>query len=1757
MSGIRHNPLSDISDLRELLDSAYLASAILQELVQNTDDAGSRTLYLASHPGLPASAHPLLRVPALLVLNDGHFRKQDAKAIPYKGLGAKGNDTATIGKFGRGLKSVFHLCEAFFYTASRGQPGIEWKDYDPILNPWESTGFHRDWEGVKREVLVEEMQAAINAWPHCLDQWFLLWLPLRSESLLGGTAPISNEYPVASDFLEPAQARRMAVFMPLLRSLAAYGAWQLSDGSPVQLYEVRREQEAGRSAFRLGTLRAGTRGPVQGVIGCNRGGERDWEYRFSGLEMLGENRELDQIKATRPGWPESPTFDRETGAERMEPDKAEQHAAAVFGVMPDRAQPGASLAVSDSVFLPLSGHEATRDDHAFHLLLHGYFFVDAGRRARIGEGDPKDGHAVPADWNRVLERELQHPLLLPALDEFVREAELDGDLATSLTRGIEGSEALKKHRESICREFQWLRCCTTDGSAWSLRPSSEPFWVLPSANADAIAPRDVLPGLSSFTAEHCTVLRSEPRLTARQPENWAPHLPELLDHVPADKAFADPDYLEYLLRFLGETGASRGCQAQLVCLMRRALRECSLEHLISNADGIKRFLGLLPSELLIPIPQLRSGLAGRAVRELAALNTEAVFLPQKLAQPTTSYPRLSLSDGDAVLQWACTLPREGRTGAAVAFLNMVAAPSEKRNRYGALRLFQGLDYSRATGEQHIDLSWDKLEELLTEGRLVARFFNPLPALAEALSGERFVALTQTGTEVEEALFEGGAVPTGGEDFCFRFLQAGPVLQRYEGRRLGIFKLLSRSTSHSCYREVMRYLLHADRQHLDDLDPPLLADDVRRDGAVWGRVVQHILSRTQQQWCYVPSALVEELTPAQCAQLGVRPAESEVVEQLLRTHGKDSLDGLTLSEHERTQLLTQLLKEVRDAILWLSLKLHRTAGGDLTPIVDPETTYVRGKISLPPSLSDKVLLLALPSSEELQERYRSTGLKHWSYSATLDAALAANNPDTYWREIMDALRGLGDSVANSAGMLERLRGTPWLPTSWDPAKPCEVVVLPETSEELNRLVSRPELRGVYPTELQLTEGLTSHAAYPLLKEHILPSVSESFDILRLLLEGLDSYHVGDLTGLRDGSVSCADYLASFEGAAAGILPSLGLLRAIERVDSYRPYLESALRAMLGPVEPGTMIQCLRELRSALNADKSLTVYNLYLDALRRAVDGIGAFQNVELRSRAGSWKRPEQLCVDQPGIDPHDVLDPKQEQILSSIIPPEPAALVDLPATAAPSPAFQGVAALKEYFAGWNGLIPNETIGGFLAVLGGDAGIRSLAQEYLGHRWKVDDLRSRLHWVPLELALLGSHAAGHGEDIHEAMRHQHFGFAIHHESGQLVTVANLFGKPFQARTNPEIKSIFVGRLEDALRRDCRLTRCTLRSFDPSVLTRQQRSDVLKESAAILLDQVYRQDRPDNLDELWKELDESYQVDLEVAQDVILEAAPHYLGQLDTQSQRQIRSLRHEWDALKYDEVQERRAGGKELSPALVARQCELAHRLRRLVEADSDFQQEMLESLRRKVRQSQYDETSAAFELLQNADDACVELTEMEPGARALDRFEVRCSVRCIEWLHWGRPINLARSRRLSTEDGRRRGYHMDLCKMLTLSSSDKTGQDLQVTGKFGLGFKSVFLLSDLPRVVSSDLCFEVVGGIYPRRPSRETLGSLQESLPGADDAESRRATLIQVPMLDKIAPEDVLLPFEQMAHVQVVFTRSIRRIDLLKEHCPRETVHWT
>ena len=231
------------------------------------------------------------------------------------------------------------------------------------------------------------------------------------------------------------------------------------------------------------------------------------------------------------------------------------------------------------------------------------------------------------------------------------------------------------------------------------------------------------------------------------------------------------------------------------------------------------------------------------------------------------------------------------------------------------------------------------------------------------------------------------------------------------------------------------------------------------------------------------------------------------------------------------------------------------------------------------------------------------------------------------------------------------------------------------------------------------------------------------------------------------------------------------------------------------------------------------------------------------------------------------------------------------------------------------------------------------------------------------------------------------------------------------------------------------------------------------------------------------------------------------------------------------------------------------------EPENATQWSLVQAVRRKMNDYQYSLDSIASELFQNADDAVAELEEMQdsdaPHARQFV-LHLDTEQREVEIVHWGRPINCHQY--AGFEDRQRRGYDLDLLKMLTLNFSDKgipSGPTPGlVTGRFGLGFKSVFFLAQRPEVVSGRLAFSIRGGFYP---VALTQSAAEEMRATATALSSTRLTptIIRLKWAQLLGKDEVVGAINglaKLAPLLPIFSRRIRTVTIVRDRTPES---WT
>ncbi|MEQ8226077.1 MAG: hypothetical protein ABRQ37_27435, partial [Candidatus Eremiobacterota bacterium] len=169
-----------------------------------------------------------------------------------------------------------------------------------------------------------------------------------------------------------------------------------------------------------------------------------------------------------------------------------------------------------------------------------------------------------------------------------------------------------------------------------------------------------------------------------------------------------------------------------------------------------------------------------------------------------------------------------------------------------------------------------------------------------------------------------------------------------------------------------------------------------------------------------------------------------------------------------------------------------------------------------------------------------------------------------------------------------------------------------------------------------------------------------------------------------------------------------------------------------------------------------------------------------------------------------------------------------------------------------------------------------------------------------------------------------------------------------------------------------------------------------------------------------------------------------------------------------------------------------------------IREEFINMRRTQIRNHGYNEFSIFTELLQNAEDAYIQrdILGMEPVETEISflyKF-IDNAKRCLIVEHFGRPFNYWRHNEKEESNFKRDVEGVIKSAGSFKPSSAQNSEQLKTIGRFGLGFKSVFLITDKPIIHSGQWHFEITHGCIPEE--------LTEFLPDLDS----ELTRIELPL---------------------------------------------
>ena len=1739
---------------------------VLKELIQNADDSKAKRFIFGDHSGFPDSNYSLMQGPGLWFFNDGEFKPSDKRAIRSFGENSKAGESGTIGKFGLGMKSVFHLCEAFYYLAYDGS-----KYHCVLMNPWDKGddgNKHSDW--LEPDIDTQQkLQSVVDTHVKDAKTWFLLWVPLRQKRHLQKpnnhqVGAILDRFPGDNykqdlNFLAESELpNRLAILLPLLPRLEQIEF--IPSFSDWTSFYITIETK--------GRLHTADEQEISSVGKVVMNPSNQSLFSFAGKKYQDGESLFKEFKH-QSNWPKTYCWD-EYGEEMPANDKSEPEGAVLIGHEDNQS---GRLDLQWAVFLPLEDHgfECLIPDSSrrYRIVLHGQYSIDAGRRGihefqkldivDNSELNSLDEFSLRRRWNQEIAQRITLPLLLPSLADYVREHQVKDDEIKSLTYSLfhaiskagEQTKFGERYRKYLCCDYDWVKMQSEKGSEWQLI-NNQQYRILPLPAvplSDPNRPWRLLPGLRLL--ENVYFRDYDAPCFQRQSQQWQEQDWITVLDKGFVEAFSSSSGLDYLASLFGMTGDVAWLKIEAPQdLFSKGLKQGllkSIETLKENRTKIQRVVDVLSQNKRIKIGPVETDAKTNIPNKLWQLlwRCETKILPLPSYLDVQFNPASGKPTPEDVLKWLSALQKEmdGKLAESALQVSTELLKSlDEQQRNTLIRHNPTLKIVPAREPRHrkmIAASFSELELAKQRGNLFASVGDIRDPegltrlLANVLPDEVILLLT---AENRKVVFPNVTLPFANDQKAILAALVNGVPVKILGdidARIRLMEYANKSENDSQARLGLRYLLHGDAKNYKDATTPLW---IRGNGQslAWEKLWRQACTvEDNSEWNVLQSRLADALRVSRSEWLALKIQEITPAEVINTLPDKiDHIHGQAFTLKERIELLCS----IDDRDLWRNLPLHTLENGDIAAI--SANTYLAG-IELHKALVSQVQIVAKSEDANLLQK-QILYLDILDYKAVAKIALDTESPVDFWELLLEASTNITDFGCENA-LTFSYRKKKWLPLhNGQTVAPQDVIDNEFLADDIQRLSS---LGGYcYCGVNDLDADVINHAHFQFLRTFFAFSAKDVLQSLGLLLEMALGYAIGKIApDNTDKLKQAASVLRKYRK-----LPGWSII--YNAIDAFGPeaclnYLIPQANRSIDSIHVFNVLEWLAD----KNTTNTIQTHYLYLSLLVNENNDIEQIlPNLSLRSCSGNWKKAIDLCYEADGVDLDYLLDERQAVCLRSFIKNGNAIINATKKNDFEIPKISTIHETQEiidnYFAPWSGLVRSELIGALLLFLG--TSVRDIANKYL-YPHSFDSISELIDWQDPEKNSYESQEGMSSAAVKATLDTLNTLIVktITFEKGnEKVYAQNLLGDIICVPLKEIPETLIVGNMV----RGIDYLTISLRVIDPEEYMPETLIELLRFTAERIFQFSYKQPGC-NLQSLWKELNQSKQLEIDIVRDMILDQLDLYLRQLGVYREPIFKSTIDELKASRNRLTAAKRKNNnlKDIEQELFRKREQLAN----LLITDKYAQECVLKKMRNKLEDYQYKTDGIIFELFQNADDASIELGRFENNTdedivnipKAAQRFIVLVDDNIVRTFHWGRLVNYRDPHDTTNQCS---GYGEDLEKMLILSASDKS-EDEAVTGRFGLGFKSVFLVSNNPRILSGDLRVQIVGGILPEpwidaNTTAKVLDAykLGRRYPG---------TAIELPLLEDLNGSMLVNRFQALANLQCIFARAIRHIEINTE----------
>lgn len=1796
-AGLAYDSQREVQAIIELLRHGYRRDAFLREMMQNADDAGASWLELKLMPADGTrGTNPLLHGPLLIVINDGLVRADDLRAMRRAVGGNKSEEHGKVGRFGLGLKSVFHWCEAFFFAAKVGD-GAELRVgvVNPHHTPEVGDRVNATWSslGAEDEAVLERMVTAPNS-DGAQTARLALCVPLRLEAHCNRGALRLADYvyqsqeTTATEIADPGSGRSCAMVLAQCAhlervaclwpdgpraSVRAQPGVQRGPGRPIAHEGGKRKASVHDSAF-------------QAQVGVLQG-DGSWSAELRGVARRVPR--LDTYPDARDDWPMDFVEDGNSGRFEQRRQKALGHGAVSVLRLPGQ-NGGGKIRARWASFLPLettAGDDGdtvltkvakTSAEDDLELILHGFVFVSPDRRDVYGW--TKQADSAVASWNQAVIQQACLPLVAQALqpqlppsasdaypivraasdvvrrlvggqewppakpEQFLAPVVLRERASFQLLTSAEAESVRRWHGYEACDGIDWFREALVKGAGATGVVLVAQSWCVPgflpkdglapptfqefsSVIKDIIPPRDarpddVLVALRSWveTVKKCSGTLDHPlqdlvRWVLRcQGAGWGPvgecwdsanaeEVTGLWSHLAASIQMpalrVDPDAAIAVAHL-----ARKGDSLPVLLAPTRHRME---EAVRASEQGLHALLRLTAASLAGAKDEAESNL-GESLGTLALDLVERVGL-ESVAEHT-QLRGLRFVRARAVA--------DGR--------EVFATPREVQKAADAKRLF----------------SVDKRSPV-PQLEALARVLGP-SAPIYAIERSFPTAQPPGSASIAVALIEHREPWSTNNVSDLARLASALLSDARPGspswtalRRLWMVDPVNYQAEHTLYFDV--------------------------EGGVDGHVadvVLHAKGRVARRISVWAAGFVRrEMSESQRGVCNVKPLD---LQRLLRWLDETSsmYNAAELGFDTRYGLLRLASAKDDGGKLFRDLRLHaiRSARGiNRFGGVEADRVFREGA-TIPEELLDSVDIVDIPAGQGLDDAYRKHVAK-FDDVALAGLMLRSERPDRFARSLLK-LRG-------ALGKVPEIDSVAWLPRhDGGPVAPAQVVNIAGTTDEVEAaLVEFAQLLG--PSRLVLSSSLHRDVRAPaeawLKKRGDRTSVAA--DVISRLAQG-------EHARLRLPSEVMSmprELLCRLEEAFDDLVDALSgrrrvwkLLAALKVAGSPEqdPKVIELCQCLAGNLGDADHVECLNALANS-ETIRRVRQRKLWTDWL----------ESMPVDRR---WHLLPKLlvpCVDRKWREPWHVAASTVNVPKTHCLQADVAELLEVDRLTPSESAAGGSHSIKSVQLGeainvvdaaqrlevWTGGLADASALATAFAFAAVGRFGNIVQSWAGDQ-DVTALRQDLasaYLSPTHVAFFLSHSRGRTSSLPRLCGHPT-------DSGQGAKV------PLEVQLDPEELSWIEGRPEQ--KKDGRLV-VTLRQVDLAELEESQRPVVLKNTCFALVVAMRGRNAAElqRFEQWWEKWGSGSQAAVDPIRRLLLTELRTTLEQLlggtqpeDLAAAAELRSLVDDWRKAKIADSSPSpvREGGAAGTAAVGQ---DFSARLEDLLQREP-VAAYLRTSIRRWLEDYGYEPGSVLLELLQNADDALNQLVTMRSDAELpADTRAVQIELTGVAEeepqqlvvRHWGRAINDHGG--LGFPQGREQKWDQDLYFMLRLQVSAKAPTAVSdghaaSTGRFGLGFKSVHLISDEPRVRSGTLSFDIEAALLPKTVreaagtatprERSGLRQTEFSLPLRPDVDSRT---LEQRIFGRLVP---------IAPLWVGFARQVRRLELPVTH--GGTIEW-